>query len=145
MGPEQLQAKLRGVLAFPITPFGADGSALDHGSRRSLRARHRTPDGILVLPSYYAQPDPRGLLKYYQAVASATSLGVMPYARDGAAFTVRLFQRIREHVVEQLGPERLVWLAGVGAAVMKAAMNLLGHPAGPVRQRTLSRREDCRL
>src|SRR5262249_53315461 len=27
---------------------------------------------------------------------------------------VRLFQRIREHVVERLGAERLVWLAGAG-------------------------------
>ena len=61
----------------------------------------------------------------------------MPYARDAAVFTpegveqlardmpnlvafkdgrgdVRLFQRIREHVIERLGEERLVWLAGAG-------------------------------
>src|SRR5439155_11815265 len=89
------------------------------------------------MPPYYATPDPQGLLAYYQQIASATSLGVMPYARDAAAFTpdlveqlarrvpnliafkdgrgdVRLFQHLREHVVEQLGAERLLWLAGVG-------------------------------
>jgi 5-dehydro-4-deoxyglucarate dehydratase len=94
-------------------------------------------DGILILPPYYSQPDPDGLFAYYRQVAAATSLGVMPYARDSAAFTpklmerlareipnliafkdgrgdIRLFQRIREHVNEQLGEDRLVWLAGVG-------------------------------
>src|SRR5207237_7855166 len=33
--------------------------------------------------------------------------------KDGRG-DVRLFQRLREHVVGQLGAERLVWLAGVG-------------------------------
>jgi len=94
-------------------------------------------DGILVLPPYYGQPDTDGLIAYYRAVGEATSLGIMPYARDAAAFTpqqveqlaravpnliafkdgradVRLFMRIREHVIERLGEERLVWLGGVG-------------------------------
>lgn len=94
-------------------------------------------DGILVLPPYYGQPDAHGLFHYYAEVADATSLGVIPYARDSAAFTpelvermavelpnlvafkdgrgdVRLFQRIREHVIERVGEDRLDWLAGVG-------------------------------
>ncbi|MGI9147033.1 MAG: dihydrodipicolinate synthase family protein [Chloroflexota bacterium] len=177
-------------------------------------------DGVLVMPPYYGTPDPKGLLEYYRQIAAATSLGVLPYARDAAAFTpelveqlarlvpnliafkdgrgdVRLFQRLREHVVEQMGAERLLWLAGVGddlvgayfaagaqgftsslacfwpeasaelyrlassadfdglrryheravrpfyelrqrgrgfeVSIMKAAMELLGHPAGPAR------------
>ncbi|HUE75899.1 MAG TPA: 5-dehydro-4-deoxyglucarate dehydratase [Chloroflexota bacterium] len=101
------------------------------------RAEEVGADGILVLPPYYGQPDPQGLIDYYGAVGAATSLGIMPYARDAAAFTpdlveklaqevpntiafkdgrgdVRLFQRIREHVNERAGPDRLIWLAGVG-------------------------------
>jgi 5-dehydro-4-deoxyglucarate dehydratase len=279
--PEMLKARVRGVLAFPITPFAADGSvdldavranaswlpdasidaivapsgtgelfglspeecldvtrasveaiggripviaSVGFGPRvaadLAYAAERAGADGILVLPPYYGTPDPSGLVEYYRAVAAATSLGVLPYARDAAVFTpegveqlardipnligfkdgradVRLFQRIREHVVERLGVERLVWLAGAGddlvapyfavgaegytsslacfwpeasvellrlaregdrmemaefhtrmvrpiydlrqrrrgyeVAVMKAAMELLGHRAGPVR------------
>ncbi|HKW78626.1 MAG TPA: dihydrodipicolinate synthase family protein, partial [Candidatus Limnocylindria bacterium] len=176
--------------------------------------------GILVMPPYYAHPDPDALLRYVAEIAAATTLGVIIYARDATllgpeqverlaneipnfvAFKdgrgdVRLFQRLREHVVERCGADRLVWLAGVGddlvapyfavgaegftsslacfwpeaslelyrlardgdqaglatfhrrvvrpfydlrqrrrgyeVSVMKAAMSLLGHPAGPVR------------
>jgi 5-dehydro-4-deoxyglucarate dehydratase len=101
------------------------------------RAEDAGADGILVLPPYYGQPDGDGLIAYYRAVGEATSLGMMPYARDAAAFTpqlaeqlartvpnmiafkdgradVRLFMRIREHVIERMGEERLVWLGGVG-------------------------------
>ena len=196
--PEMLKARVRGVLAFPITPFVADGS-VDLGAVRAnaswlpdagidaivspsgtgemfglspaecvdvtratveaiggripviasvgfgprvaadlaREAEAAGADGILVLPPYYGTPDPIGLVEYYRAVAAATRLGVLPYARDAAVFTaegveqlardtpnligfkdgrgdVRLFQRIREHVVERLGEERLVWLAGAG-------------------------------
>jgi 5-dehydro-4-deoxyglucarate dehydratase len=190
------------------------------GMRLAERAETAGADGILIMPPYYATPDPRGLLEYYRQIAGATRLGVLPYARDAAAFTpelieqlalavpnlvgfkdgrgdVRVFQRLREHVVQRLGAERLVWLAGVGddlvaayfaggaegftsslacfwpeasaqlyelasngefaglrelhtrivrpfyelrqrgrgfeVSVMKAAMGILGHPAGPVR------------
>ncbi len=281
MAPEALKGRLRGPIAFPITPYTQDGDIdlqavksnaswlADHqicavvapsgtGEIFALTpdecadvtaatveaVAHQIPviaavafnariaadlarkaeiagaDGILVMPPYYATPDPQGLLAYYQQIAAATSLGVMPYARDAAAFTpelieqlarrvpnliafkdgrgdVRLFQRLREHVVEQLGADRLLWLAGVGddlvapyfsagadgftsslacfwpeaaaelyrlassadfdglrsyhqrvvrpfyelrqrgrgfeVSVMKAAMELLGHPAGPAR------------
>jgi 5-dehydro-4-deoxyglucarate dehydratase len=279
--PEALKARLRGPLAFPITPYAADGSVDLAAVRRNAawlpelgivalvspsgtgeifalspdecaavtaatveaiagripviasvgfnartgadlarRAERAGADGVLVMPPYYATPDPQGLLEYYRQIAAATSLGVLPYARDAAAFTpelieqlarrvpnliafkdgrgdVRIFQRLREHVIEQLGAERLVWLAGVGddlvapyfaagaegftsslacfwpeasrelyrlasggdfeglrvyhervvrpfyelrqrgrgfeVSVMKAAMDLLGHPAGPAR------------
>lgn len=196
--PESLKARLRGPIAFPITPFAHDGSVdldavranagwlaeysicaivapsgtgevfgLDPDECASVTAatleavRGRVPviaavafnarigadlarraetagaDGVLIMPPYYATPDPHGLLAYYQQAAAATRLGVLPYARDAAVFTpdlveqlartvpnvvgfkdgrgdVRLFQRLREHVVDVLGRERLVWLAGVG-------------------------------
>jgi 5-dehydro-4-deoxyglucarate dehydratase len=94
-------------------------------------------DAVLVMPPYYATPDGGGLIAYYAAVAEATTLPIIPYARDAASFTttlvvemaeqvpsfvaykdgrgdVRLFQRLREAVIERLGADRLVWLAGVG-------------------------------
>jgi 5-dehydro-4-deoxyglucarate dehydratase len=279
--PASLVPLLRGVLAFPITPFGADGGLDLDGVLRNARwlaasgvdglvapsgtgeLYSLTPDecaaiieatveaadgrvptiagvgfgprvgadlarraeaagaqGILILPPYYAHPDPEGLVRYYREIAEATSLAVAVYARDGVTLTpaqlermareipnfiafkdgrgdVRLFQRLREHVTERLGAERLAWIAGAGddmvgsyfaagaegftsslacywpeasiellrlaraadfsalarfheravrpfyelrqrrrgfeVAVMKAAMELLGHPAGPVR------------
>ena len=295
--PRALGALLRGVLAFPITPYADDGAvdlAAVHANARWLAgsgmyalvapsgtgelfsltpdecaaivratveaAAGRIPviagvgfgprvaaelarqaerdgaDGILVLPPYYAHPDPDGLVGYYRQIAEATALGVAIYARDGVALTptllerlareipnlvafkdgrgdVRLFQRLREHVSERLGAERLVWLAGAGddmvgpyfaagaegftsslacfwpeaslelyrlaraadyrrlaqfhehvvrpfydlrqrrrgfeVAVMKVAMELLGHPAGPVRpplgDLSADEREEVRL
>lgn len=279
--PADLRPLLRGVLAFPITPYAADGSVdLDAvranaswlagsgmhalvapsgtGELFSLtpdecaaivevtveavdgripvvagvgvgpriaadlarRAERAGADAVLVLPPYYAHPDAEGLVAYFREVAAATSLGIAIYARDSVTFTppqlerlareipnlvafkdgrgdVRLFQRLREHVSERLGAQRLVWLAGAGddmvgpyfaagaegftsslacfwpeaslelyrlaragdfrelaryhervvrpvydlrqrrrgyeVSVMKAAMELLGHPAGPVR------------
>jgi 5-dehydro-4-deoxyglucarate dehydratase len=289
--PDALKPRLYGALAFPITPYAADGSVdLDAVQRNAAwlpqhgiaalvapsgtgeifgltpdecaaisaatveavggripviasvgfnvrvgadlarRAEASGADAILVMPPYYATPDPHGLLDYYRQIAAATSLGVLPYARDAAAFTpqlveelarsvpnliafkdgrgdVRLFQRLREHNVERLGADRLIWLAGVGddlvasyfaagatgftsslacfwpeasvelyrlassgdfaglrgyhervvrpfyelrqrgrgfeVSVMKAAMELLGHPAGPPRPPlgTLSERD----
>lgn len=196
--PETLKSRMRGAIAFPITPYAADGSVDLEGVKANAswlaeygicaivapsgtgeifglspdecaavtaatvsavagrlpvvaavgfntrigadlaqRAEAAGADGILIIPPYYATPDPQGLLAYYRHIAAATSLGVMPYARDAAVFTpnlleqlarqvpnliafkdgrgdVRLFQRLREHVVEQLGADRLIWLAGVG-------------------------------
>ena len=196
--PAALGPLLRGVLAFPITPYRADGE-LDHegiranarwlaatrmnalvapsgtgelfsltpdecaqvvevtvdavdgrtpviagvgfgprvGRDLARRAERAGASAILVLPPYYAHPDPEGLLRYVTEIAEATSLGIIVYARDGQIFTaeqverlareiptfigfkdgrgdVRLFQRLRDHVVERLGAERLVWLAGAG-------------------------------
>ena len=92
---------------------------------------------IMIVPPYYGKPDPQALITYYADIAAATSLGVIPYARDAALFTpkmaeqlatgvpqviafkdgrgdVRLFQQIREYVIDKLGEDRLVWLAGTG-------------------------------
>ena len=107
------------------------------GADLARQAERNGANGILILPPYYAMPDPDGLLRYYREIASATRLGVAVYARDGAMFTpetletlartvpnfvafkdgrgdVRLFQRLRVHVNGTLGADRLVWLSGVG-------------------------------
>jgi 5-dehydro-4-deoxyglucarate dehydratase len=279
--PAALRPRLRGVLAFPITPYDGDGALDEAGVRANAgwlaasgihalvapsgtgelfglspaecsavvattvdAAAGRIPviagvgfgprvgadlarqaerdgaSGILILPPYYAHPDPDALLRYIAAIAAATSLGVLVYARDSTVLgpdqlerlardvpnligfkdgrgDVRLFQRLREHIVDRFGAERFVWLAGAGddlvapyfavgaegftsslacfwpeaslelyrlardgdqpgllefhrrvvrpfydlrqrrrgyeVSVMKAAMDLLGHPAGPVR------------
>jgi 5-dehydro-4-deoxyglucarate dehydratase len=92
---------------------------------------------IMVVPPYYGRPDPGALIDYYAAIAEATDLAIIPYARDAAEFTpamvrelaeripsviafkdgrgnVRLFQQIREHVIGALGADRMAWLAGTG-------------------------------
>ncbi len=195
--PEQVRTSLRGALAFPITPYAADGS-VDLDAVRDNTAFLATSDisaivapsgtgeffaltpeeaiaivkatveaagdkpviaaagfgprlgahlakeseavgaaAIMIVPPYYGKPDPQALITYYADIAAATSLAVIPYARDAALFTpkmaeqlatevpqviafkdgrgdVRLFQQIREHVVDKLGADRLVWLAGTG-------------------------------
>ena len=42
----------------------------------------------MIADPNYATPDVRGLLEYYTQTASATQLGVLPYARDAAALIV---------------------------------------------------------
>ncbi len=195
--PEEMKTHLRGALAFPITPYAADGSvdldavrentaflasseiaaivapsgtgeifaltpdeaiaivratvqsagnkpviaAAGFGPRLGAElARASEAAGaaaIMIVPPYYGKPDPQGLLDYYAEIAAATSLGIIPYARDSALLTpkmveqlvqrvptaiafkdgradVRLFLQIREYVTERLGTDRLVWLAGAG-------------------------------
>lgn len=194
---EWLRASLRGALAFPITPYAADGAvdfdavrenaAMLEGSAVSaivapsgtgeffaltpdeangivaatVEAAGDTPviaaagvgprlgaelaraaeqagaSALMIVPPYYGKPDPDALITYYAAIASATSLPMIPYARDAALFSpamverlanevpqviafkdgrgdVRLFQQIREHVNARCGDDRLVWLAGTG-------------------------------
>ena len=193
----RLRASLRGALAFPITPFAADGSvdleavrenaamvaagpvsaivapsgtgeffALTPeeasaivaatvevangkpviaaagvgprlGAQLAREAEAAGASAVMIVPPYYGKPDPHALIAYYADIAAGTSLPVIPYARDAALFTpkmaerlvneieqviafkdgrgdVRLFQQIREHVIERCGADRLVWLAGTG-------------------------------
>jgi 5-dehydro-4-deoxyglucarate dehydratase len=92
---------------------------------------------VMIVPPYYGKPDSGALIQYYADISAATSLPIIPYARDSALFSpkmvedlvakvpntiafkdgrgdVRLFQQIREYVSEKLGADRLVWLAGTG-------------------------------
>jgi 5-dehydro-4-deoxyglucarate dehydratase len=194
---EQLRDALRGALAFPITPYTADGSVdlaavrenaailagsaisaivapsgtgeffalTPHeaneivattvavagdtpviaaagvgprlGAELAQAAEHAGAAAVMIVPPYYGKPDPAALIDYYAVIAAATSLPVIPYAREAALFTpamverlvnevpqviafkdgrgdVRLFQQIREHVNASCGEDRLVWLAGTG-------------------------------
>ena len=204
LSAEELKGRLQGVLAFPVTPFGDDGSialnvvrsnaswlsssgvgalfspggtgeifglspdecaavteattdavgsqvpvvaGVGFGPRVAAdlarRAERAGAAAVLVMPPYYSQPGPDGLLAYYQQVAEATALPIIPYARDGAAFTprlveslanriptllafkdgrgdVRLFSRIRHHVDRTCGADRLVWIAGAGDDLLGA-------------------------
>ena len=190
-------SSLRGALAFPITPYAADGSVDldavrrnasiltgDHvsaivapsgtgeffaltpeeataivaatvkaaqgkpviaaagfgpaiGARLAREAEAAGAAAVMIVPPSYANPDPQALVQYYVDIAAATSLPVIPYARDAALFSpaltaqlvdavpqvvafkdgranVRLFQQIREHVVASHGADRLIWLGGSG-------------------------------
>ncbi len=125
------------TVAGRLPVIGSVGISAHAGADLATAAESAGVDALLMLPPAYATPDPRGLLRYYSEIAAATGLAVLPYARDAAAFTpglverlaldipnlvafkdgrgdVRLFQRIREHVTERFGADRLVWLAGVG-------------------------------
>lgn len=192
-----LRASLRGALAFPITPYAADGSvdfdavrenaailadsavsaivapsgtgeffALTPqeandivaatvevagkkpviaaagvgprlGAELALAAEQAGAAAVMIVSPYYGKPDPDALIAYYAEIAAATTLPVIPYARDAALFTpamverlvnevpqviafkdgrgdVRLFQQIREYVVERCGADRVIWLGGAG-------------------------------
>lgn len=194
---DQLRGSLRGALAFPITPYAADGSVDLQAVRQNAAILAGSPVSAIVAPSgtgeffaltpdeanaivaatvevagdkpviaaagfgprlgaelaraaeragasavmivspYYGRPDPDALIAYYAGIAAATSLPVIPYARDSALFSpamverlaneapqviafkdgrgdVRLFQQIREHVMDRCGADRLVWLGGAG-------------------------------
>lgn len=107
------------------------------GARMAKEAEEAGAAAIMVVPPYYGKPDAEGLIAYYETIAAATSLPIIPYARDAALFSpaqvvtlvervpqviafkdgradVRLFQQIREYVSAKLGADRLVWLGGSG-------------------------------
>lgn len=203
LSPDQLRKSLRGALAFPITPYAADGSvdldavrdnarflaegpvsaivapsgtgeifaltpaeanaivaatveaagdkpviaAAGFGPRLGAEMAHAAElagaSAVMIVPPYYGKPDADALLDYYTDIAAGTSLPVIPYARDSALLTpsmverlvnrlpqviafkdgradVRLFQQIREHVIDRCGADRLVWLGGSGDDLVSA-------------------------
>jgi 5-dehydro-4-deoxyglucarate dehydratase len=88
-------------------------------------------DGILIFPPYYPNADDEGLLPYYRAIASATSLGVLIYSRDWAHFTPSVVERLTsisnlvawkdgqgdirrlQSIMNRVG-DRLQWIGGAG-------------------------------
>jgi 5-dehydro-4-deoxyglucarate dehydratase len=88
-------------------------------------------DGLLLMPPAYGRADDDGLMAYYAALASATNLGAIIYARDHAVLSpdlvkrlaridtvvafkdgqgdLRLWKRIRDRIGDEL-----CWLAGAG-------------------------------
>jgi len=192
LSPSELRPRLRGVLAFPVTPFNDDlslnpdafQSHVDYLVRSGLHAivaaggtgelysmtpaeiiqvyrlaveaaAGRVPviagvgynlaiarelareaekagaDAILMLPHYYGRAEDDGLYRYYAGIAESVGIGVFPYARDAAVFSLQLVERLAEipNVVafkdgqadlrvwarlrDRVG-DRLIWLAGVG-------------------------------
>ena len=198
MNPSELRSKLKGVIAFPITPFKNDLSLDLDGLRDNLEkllahpvsavvaaggtgelysltpeehlevirttvefARGRVPviagvgfgprlgadlavaaenaaaGGILIFPPYYPNADDEGLLEYYRAIGSATSLGVLIYTRDWAHFTPSMVERLTmipnlvawkdgqgdirrlQSIMNRVG-DRLQWIGGAGDDMVAA-------------------------
>lgn len=117
-----------------IAPAGI-GPAI--GAQLARDAESAGASAIMVVSPYYAKPSPDGLVAYYHAIANATTLPIIPYARDAALFSpaileslvrevpsviafkdgradVRLFLQLREAITERMGADRLVWLGGSG-------------------------------
>lgn len=107
------------------------------GAEQAAAAERAGAAAIMVVSPYYSHPDPNGIVRYYAEIAAGTSLPIIPYARDSAllqpaimeaivqeipqviAFKdgradIRLFIRIREHIIQRFGADRLVWLGGSG-------------------------------
>ena len=119
------------VVRGRVPVIAGTGFGVVIGRLLARQAEEVGADGILMLPPYYVNADPEGLLEYYRQVAGATSLGVFPYSRDWVTFTaaalrtlteipnviaykdgqgdLRTFSRL-QHAVG----DRLLWLGGVG-------------------------------
>src|SRR5436309_7188213 len=64
------------------------------GAELADAAANAGADGILIFPPYYPNAEDVGLLEYYRAIASATSLGVLIYSRDWAHFNPSMVERL---------------------------------------------------
>src|SRR6266567_1754748 len=104
--PAALRPRLRGVLAFPITPFDDDG-ALDVRAV-GANAAWLAASGIhaLVAPSGTGELfglSPAECSAVVAAIAEATSLGVVIYARDGALIGTEQLERLARDVPNLIG------------------------------------------
>jgi 5-dehydro-4-deoxyglucarate dehydratase len=101
------------------------------GADLARQAAAAGADGILAFPPYFPGAEDDGLLGYYQAIASATPLGVLIYSRDWfhpAAATVERLTRIpnlvgwkdgqgdirRLQMIRTQVGDRLHWIGGAG-------------------------------
>ena len=93
--------------------------------------------GVLVFPPYYPNADEEGLLAYYRAAGSATSLGVLIYSRDWAIFSPAMVERLTaipnligwkdgqgdirrlQAIMSHVG-DRLQWIGGAGDDMVAA-------------------------
>src|SRR5437773_7479836 len=62
------------------------GFGFQLGAELARAAAEAGAGGILAFPPYYPNADDEGLLSYYRAIGSATSLGLLIYSRDWANF-----------------------------------------------------------
>ncbi|MEU2629053.1 5-dehydro-4-deoxyglucarate dehydratase [Kitasatospora sp. NPDC007106] len=85
--------------AVPVVAGVGHGTALALDFLR--RAERAGADGVLALPPYLVKPSQEGLYRHYAALAAATPLEIVVYARDNAV----------------LDPETVVRLAGLDNVV----------------------------
>ena len=91
------------------------------GSEMAQAAEKAGADAILAFPPYYPNADENGLLSYYRALGSATSLGLLIYSRDWATFSADTVERLTE--IETL----IAWKDGQGdVRRLQAIMNRVG-------------------
>jgi 5-dehydro-4-deoxyglucarate dehydratase len=94
-------------------------------------------DGILAFPPYYPNAEEDGLFEYYRAIGAATSLGLIIYSRDWAAFSPETVERLTsiptlvgwkdghgdirrmQSIIHRVG-ERLHWIGGAGDDMVAA-------------------------
>ncbi|MFG3344658.1 5-dehydro-4-deoxyglucarate dehydratase [Streptomyces sp. NPDC048018] len=69
----------------PVLAGAGYGTAL--AVRYAVLAEEAGADGLLAMPPYLVVADQAGLLRYYTALAAATSLDVIVYQRDNAVLT----------------------------------------------------------
>src|SRR5580765_4400724 len=107
------------------------------GAELAVAAANAGADGILIFPPYYPNADDDGLLEYYRAIASATSLGVLIYSRDWAHFSPTMVERLAaitnliawkdgqgdirrlQSIMNRVG-DRLTWIGGAGDDMVAA-------------------------
>ena len=107
------------------------------GADLAVAAENAAAGGILIFPPYYPNADDEGLLEYYRAIGSATSLGVLIYSRDWAHFTPSMVERLTmisnlvawkdgqgdirrlQSIMNRVG-DRLQWIGGAGDDMVAA-------------------------
>jgi 5-dehydro-4-deoxyglucarate dehydratase len=107
------------------------------GAECARAAAKAGADGILIFPPYYPNADDEGLLEYYRAIASVTSLGVLIYSRDWAHFSPAMVERLAtisnlvawkdgqgdirrlQSIMNRVG-DRLTWIGGAGDDLVSA-------------------------
>jgi 5-dehydro-4-deoxyglucarate dehydratase len=119
----------------PVIAGVGFGSRL--GADLASAAENARADGILIFPPYYPNADDEGLVEYYRAIGSATSLGVLIYSRDWAHFTASMVERLTtipnlvawkdgqgdirrlQSIMNHVG-DRLQWIGGAGDDMVAA-------------------------
>ena len=98
-------------------------------------------DGILAFPPYYPNADDAGMRQYYNAIASATHLGMLIYARDWTNFGPSMVEQLTgipnlvawkdglgdirryQMIIDRVG-DRLHWIGGAGDDLAPAYYSL---------------------
>ncbi len=114
-----------------VPVLAATGFNYPLGIELAKQAEHAGVDGILAFPPYYPNADVSGLFDYYEAIAKATSLGMIIYSRDWANYSpsdVEKFSKIKTLIAYKDGQgnirryqmiktrlgDRLHWIGGAG-------------------------------